>query len=208
MISLTPLPDLPAYSSFYKTIKTAHCRAVENHLKLVDGRYEMDFEQLESIIDHDTNTLILCNPQNPTGNCWSADDMMTLGEICVKRRVVLIADEIHCDFVNNGQFWADPRSPGLVFLGYRRKVFEVLEDVVQISSITLGNLSWRPSRQLLPVCPVIAKFSLADELECLEKRYPPFRYKIRRFRWWPVMFKQITPPYRRPTGKDGAADRA
>lgn len=95
----------PTYSSFYKTIKSAHCHVVENHLKLTDGRYQMDFEHLESLIDHDTNTLILCNPQNPTGNCWSAEDMMTLGEICAKRRVVVIADEIHCDFVMEGQHY-------------------------------------------------------------------------------------------------------
>lgn len=92
----------PTYASFYTTIKKAHCIPVENQLKLVDGRYQMDFEHLESVIDHDTNVLILCNPQNPTGNCWSADDLTTLGEICTRRRVVVIADEIHCDFVNKG----------------------------------------------------------------------------------------------------------
>jgi cystathionine beta-lyase len=71
-------------------------------LKRVNGRYAMDFEDLERRIDHDTNTIILCNPQNPTGNVWSQDDLMRLGEICTRRRVVVLADEIHCDFVNKG----------------------------------------------------------------------------------------------------------
>ncbi|MBT8077014.1 MAG: PatB family C-S lyase [Gammaproteobacteria bacterium] len=93
----------PAYASFYYTIEDAGCVVAENHLRQVDGRYEMDFDHLESIIDHDTNALILCNPQNPTGNCWSREDLTTLGEICTRRRVVVIADEIHCDFVNKGQ---------------------------------------------------------------------------------------------------------
>ena len=28
---------------------------------------------------------------------------MRIGEICLKRRVVVLADEIHCDFVTKGQ---------------------------------------------------------------------------------------------------------
>ena len=62
----------------------------------------MDFEDFERRIGHDTNTFILCNPHNPTGNCWSADDLLRIGEICLRRRVVVLADEIHCDFVNRG----------------------------------------------------------------------------------------------------------
>ncbi|MCY3548575.1 MAG: aminotransferase class I/II-fold pyridoxal phosphate-dependent enzyme, partial [Gemmatimonadetes bacterium] len=47
-------------------------------------------------------TFILCNPQNPTGNCWSAEDLTRMGEICLRHRVVVLADEIHCDFVTAG----------------------------------------------------------------------------------------------------------
>ena len=47
--------------------------AEESPLKLVNGRYSMDFEDFERRIGHDTNTFILCNPQNPTGNCWSQE---------------------------------------------------------------------------------------------------------------------------------------
>jgi cystathionine beta-lyase len=46
--------------------------------------------------------IILCNPQNPTGNVWSRDDLAMLGEICTRRRVVVLADEFHCDFVGKG----------------------------------------------------------------------------------------------------------
>lgn len=93
----------PTYSTFYATISNAHCLAEESPLKLERGRYLIDFDDFERRIDHDTNVFILCNPQNPTGNCWSRDDLMTLGEICERRRVVVFADEIHCDFVNKGR---------------------------------------------------------------------------------------------------------
>ncbi len=96
------LVQTPCYSGFFTDIRFVGCLAEESPLKLVDGRYSMDFEDLERRISHDTNTLILCNPQNPTGNCWSREDLTRLGEICTRRRVVVLADEIHCDFVTKG----------------------------------------------------------------------------------------------------------
>lgn len=92
----------PTYDGFYGDIRNAGCTPEESPMKLVDGHYSIDFEDLERRISHDTNTLILCNPQNPTGNCWSAEDLTRVGELCTRRRVVVLADEIHCDFVTKG----------------------------------------------------------------------------------------------------------
>ena len=97
------LMQTPGYNGFYTDIRVVGCVAEESPLKLVNGRYRMDFEDLERRIDHDTHAFILCNPHNPTGNVWSRDDLLTLGEICSRRRVVVLADEIHCDFVTKGQ---------------------------------------------------------------------------------------------------------
>lgn len=92
----------PTYDGFYGDISFVGCKPEESPLKLAGGRYSIDFEDLERRISHETNTLILCNPQNPTGNCWSAEDLARVGEICARRRVVVLADEIHCDFVTRG----------------------------------------------------------------------------------------------------------
>lgn len=93
----------PGYNGFYGDLRWSQTKAAESPMKLVNGRYSIDFDDFESRISHETNTFILCNPQNPTGNCWSKEDLMRLGEICVQRRVVLLVDEIHCDFVMKGQ---------------------------------------------------------------------------------------------------------
>jgi cystathionine beta-lyase len=93
----------PVYNGFYSDLRYTGTPAEESPMKLVDGRYSIDFDDFERRINHDTNTFILCNPQNPTGNCWSPEDLTRLGEICLRRRVVILADEIHCDFVNKGQ---------------------------------------------------------------------------------------------------------
>lgn len=96
------LMPCPSYSGFYSDIRFIGCTPADVPFTLKDGRYSMDFEALERTIAHDTHTLILCNPQNPTGNVWSRQDLMTLGEICLKHRVVVLADELHCDFVHAG----------------------------------------------------------------------------------------------------------
>ncbi len=78
-------------------------KAEESPLKFVNGKFQMDFDDFERRISYDTHTFILCNPQNPTGNCWSPADLLRIGEICLKHRVIVLADEIHCDWVSKGQ---------------------------------------------------------------------------------------------------------
>ena len=68
-----------------------------------DGVYHIDWDDFESRMTPDTHAFLLCNPQNPTGNCWSEDDLLRMGELCLKHGVTVLADEIHCDFVMDGQ---------------------------------------------------------------------------------------------------------
>ncbi len=94
----------PTYNGFYGDLTATQTLAEE--VKLTQGpdnTFAFDFDQFEKQISVDTNTFILCNPQNPTGNCWSAADLLRIGEICLKHRVVVLADEIHCDWVAKGQ---------------------------------------------------------------------------------------------------------
>ena len=87
------------YSGFYGDLRATGTIAENSPMILENGRYRMDFDDLESRMTHDTDVMILCNPQNPTGNCWARDDLMRLGRLCLQHRVVVLADEIHCDFV-------------------------------------------------------------------------------------------------------------
>ena len=93
----------PNYNGFYGDLRYCNLQPEDSPMTLADGRYSIDFDDLESRMSDETKTFILCNPQNPTGNCWSAEDLMTLGEMCLRHGVVVLADEIHCDFVTKGQ---------------------------------------------------------------------------------------------------------
>src|SRR5688572_17303635 len=97
------LLNTPTYNGFYSDLRESQTIAEDSPLKFVNGKFEMDFDDFERRISIDTHSFILCNPQNPTGNCWSAADLLRIGEICLKHRVVVLADEIHCDWVGKGQ---------------------------------------------------------------------------------------------------------
>jgi len=92
----------PVYNGFYGDLDFTRTVPEDSPMNLVDGRYSIDFEDFERRARR-TNVFILCNPQNPTGNCWSPEDLTRMGEICLSHRVVVLADEIHCDFVRSGQ---------------------------------------------------------------------------------------------------------
>lgn len=96
------LMNTPTYNGFYSDLRATDTVAEENEMKFVNGRYEIDFDDFERRIGPGTYTYILCNPQNPTGNCWTQEELLKIGEICLKRGVVVLADEIHCDFVGKG----------------------------------------------------------------------------------------------------------
>ena len=92
----------PTYNGFYTDLRFTRTVAEDSQMKVEDGRYSIDFEDFERRAAR-CNVFILCNPQNPTGNLWSPEDLTRMGEICLRHRVVVLADEIHCDFVTRGK---------------------------------------------------------------------------------------------------------
>lgn len=93
----------PVYPPFRSTIETNNRIVANNPLKLVDGKYVMDYDQLEQLAkDPQTKMLILCSPHNPMGIVWSSDELRKLGEICNANNVVVVADEIHNDLILPG----------------------------------------------------------------------------------------------------------
>ena len=96
------LMNTPTYDGFYNfELRYTRTVAEESEMQLLDGRYRIDWDDFERRATR-ASVFILCNPQNPTGNCWSEEDLLRMGEICLRRRVIVLADEIHCDFVTAG----------------------------------------------------------------------------------------------------------
>jgi cystathionine beta-lyase len=90
----------PVFFEFRMVIRSNERRIVKNPLRMVDGRYQMDFADLEEKAKDPRNKiLILCNPHNPVGRVWMPEELARLGEICRRHNVLIISDEIHGDIV-------------------------------------------------------------------------------------------------------------
>ncbi len=87
----------PVYHPFRIVPEKLGREVVYNPLKLEDGVYRMDFEQLESVIDDKCKALILCNPHNPGGIVWDKESLTRLAEICSACGILVISDEIHSE---------------------------------------------------------------------------------------------------------------
>lgn len=68
------------------------------------GVYSIDWDALEkALANPQTSLLIFCNPHNPVGKIWTAEEMARVGELCKKHCVTVISDEIHCDLTKPGK---------------------------------------------------------------------------------------------------------
>lgn len=93
----------PAYNCFYSSIRNLGCRAEECQLQVREGRYEIDFTDLERrAAKPDVSVMLLCSPHNPTGRVWSQAELEAIADICVRHDVFLVSDEIHCELTMPG----------------------------------------------------------------------------------------------------------
>ena len=92
----------PSYSPLKEAVVKNNRRLVENPLIIKNGKFVMDFDYLESIIDQETQMFILCNPDNPSGRAWSRQELEQLAKFCNKHDLILFSDEIHSDIIADG----------------------------------------------------------------------------------------------------------
>jgi len=93
----------PVYNCFYSSIRNNGCKMIANNLIYQEGRYTIDFDDLEhKAADPETKLLLLCNPHNPVGRVWTSEELQRIGDICLQNGVFIIADEIHCKLTYEG----------------------------------------------------------------------------------------------------------
>ncbi len=89
----------PIYPPFFKSVGEMKRKLVTNTLVLKDGRFEIDFDDLNSKITSKTKLLLLCSPHNPSGRVFSKDELLKLANICLQNNIVIFSDEVHSDLV-------------------------------------------------------------------------------------------------------------
>ena len=142
----------PVYHPFRLVPEKMKREVVNNPLKLVNGEYEMDFEQLESIIDSQCKVLILSSPHNPAGVVWPKETLKQLAHICSKHHILVLSDEIHAE---------------MIFPGFTHHPFPTVSDEAAACSITFSA----PSKTF-NIPGIIASYAIIPNDTLREKFYP------------------------------------
>ncbi len=97
------LVQQPVYYPFFRVIEDNGRRIVNNPLIYKEGRYTMDFDDLEEKVkDRRIKLMFLCSPHNPVGRVWTKDELIRLGRICIDNNILVVSDEIHHDILYPG----------------------------------------------------------------------------------------------------------
>lgn len=98
------LVQTPVYNIFFNSIYNNGRYILESPLVYKEGKYSIDFNDLENkLSDPQTTLMILCNPHNPVGKIWDRETLERIGELCYKHNVIVLSDEIHCDLTKLGK---------------------------------------------------------------------------------------------------------
>ena len=94
----------PVYYPFSASVNNNGRVIADNPLVINNGKYEMNFTELEEIASQDdVKMMLLCSPHNPVGRVWTKEELQKVGEICLKNNFILVSDEIHFDILRAGQ---------------------------------------------------------------------------------------------------------
>ena len=86
----------PVYHPFFLVTERMGREVVYSPLELQDGQYHINFERFRKDLQG-CKVLILCNPHNPGGRVWTAEELKEIAAICYNNGTFVISDEIHAD---------------------------------------------------------------------------------------------------------------
>lgn len=96
----------PAYGPFKDVLLNNEMKPIYENLLLEDCRYFIDFKNLENnIVKNEVRVIMFCNPHNPSGRCWSKQELEQLVNMCKRHDILIISDEVHGDIsINENKF--------------------------------------------------------------------------------------------------------
>ena len=74
-------------------------RVVLNPLVRQGEDHALDLDHLEACFDRDTRTMLWCSPHSPTGRVWTREELAQVAELCDRKGVFVISDEIYADLL-------------------------------------------------------------------------------------------------------------
>ena len=112
------LVTTPVYPPFLNLPKDSGRTLVCSPLKIVDGRFAIDFDDFVRKAKG-CKLFIMSNPHNPAGTVWGAEVLQHIAEICEQHKVIVISDEIHADLTLPGHThvsYSSVSNKGITFM--------------------------------------------------------------------------------------------
>lgn len=91
----------PVYTPFFDMIKNNGREVVNSPLNLEENRFAIDFADFEDKLKSGVKLFLFCSPHNPGGRIWTKEEMLRIGELCLKYNVIIVSDEIHADLFHS-----------------------------------------------------------------------------------------------------------
>ena len=95
------LVTMPVYPPFLNLPKESRRELVCCPLKITDGRFAIDFDDFEQKAEG-CKLFILSNPHNPAGTVWGKEVLARIADICERKGLIVVSDEIHADLTLPG----------------------------------------------------------------------------------------------------------
>ena len=102
---------------------------------LYDHGWQIDWSSLESAVCEKTRAVVVVHPNNPTGSYASTTERERLSELCRRRRLALIVDEVFLDYAHDGL-----HRPS--FVANNGALTFTLSGVSKISALPQMKLAW------------------------------------------------------------------
>ena len=111
-------------------------------MKLNNNRYSLDFEEVKALVEEEEiKGLVICNPHNPSGRCWSKEEINEIINICMEKNIIIISDEVHgdLDLGNNFNTFSDylNQYKNIIVLSSPNKTFNIAG--LEISTFLCSN---------------------------------------------------------------------
>jgi len=115
---------IPIYPPFLTIPELNQRIPILSNVILENNRCVMDLNDIEKKTEQ-ASTLLISNPQNPTGRAYSKTELQELGNLCVRNNTVIVSDEIHWGIILNP---ATPHTP-----------IATISEAISQQTITLGR---------------------------------------------------------------------
>ena len=92
----------PFYANYHAFAEESSATVVPVITTIENGFALPTVDIIEKAITSKTKAILICNPNNPTGNLYSEEEILQLGELVKKYDLFLIADEVYRKFIYDG----------------------------------------------------------------------------------------------------------